>query len=216
MLSRYDDARARAAQIIKIRAYLNIKPADKNARSIAFRAMEHAAYTKEDIVDVFNVGVEELVRLRYELPRFDHFLRLAYQARKKTNAGIYTAVYEAISKSTRNQLEHLLLVDPETNKSQWNLLRQDSGKVTLKEIDKAIERLKWVRSLDFPPFDPFSSIPYIKFRHFAMEAKSLNANRTGAIAQPKRSVLMAAMVKSALARTIDDIVIMMIKKVGCV
>ena len=65
MLSRYDEARARAAHVIKIRAYLNIKPADKNARSIAFRAMEHAAYTKEDIVDILNVGVEELVRLRY-------------------------------------------------------------------------------------------------------------------------------------------------------
>ena len=38
MLRRYDDARARAAHIIKIRAYLNIKPADKNARSIALKA----------------------------------------------------------------------------------------------------------------------------------------------------------------------------------
>ena len=65
MLGRYDDARARAAHIIKIKAYLNIKPADKNARSISFRAMEHAVYTKEDIVDILNVGVEELVRLRY-------------------------------------------------------------------------------------------------------------------------------------------------------
>ena len=213
MLSFYDDARVRTSHIKKIRAYLNIKPADKNARSIALKAMEHAAYTKEDIVDVLNVGVEELVRLRYELPKFDQLLRLAYQARHNTNTSIYTAVNEAISKSTRNQLEHLLLVDPETNESLWNQLRQDSGKVTLKEIGKAIERLEWVRSLDFP-FDLFSSIPYVKFRHFAMVAKSLNANRAGVIAQPKRSVLMAAMVKSALARTIDDIVIMMIKKVG--
>ena len=56
--------------------------------------------------------------------------------------------------------------------------------------------------------------PYVKFRHFAMEAKSLNANRACEIVQPKRSVLLAAMVKSARARTIDDIVIMMIKKFG--
>lgn len=55
MLRRYDDARA--AHIIKLRAYLNIKPADKNARSIGLKAMEHAAWTKEDIVDVLNVGV---------------------------------------------------------------------------------------------------------------------------------------------------------------
>jgi TnpA family transposase len=213
MLRRYDDARARAAHIIKIRAYLNIKPADKNARSIALKAMEHAAWTKEDIVDVLNVGIEELIHLRYELPKFDQLLRLAYQARKNTNTSIYTAVNEAISEPTRNQLEQLLAVDPETNRSLWNLLRQDPGKVTIKEIDKAIERLLWIRSLDFP-FDPFLSVPYVKFRHFALEAKSLNANRAGEIVQPKRSVMLAAMVKSALARTIDDIVIMMVKKVG--
>jgi hypothetical protein len=95
----------------------------------------------------------------------------------------------------------------------WNQLRQETGKVTIQEINKAIERLFWIRSLDFP-FDPFSSIPYVKFRHFAMEAKSLNANRADEIAQPKKAVLLAAMVKSALARTIDDIMIMIVKKVG--
>jgi TnpA family transposase len=175
--------------------------------------MEHAAYTKEDIVDTLNVGVEELIRLRYELPKFDHLLRLAYKARKTTNTRIYTTVYDAILESTRNQLEKLLTVNPETNRSLWNQLRQDTGKVTIKEIDKAIERLQWVRSLDFP-FDPFSSVPYVKSRHFAMEAKSLNANRADEIAQPKKAVLQAAMVKSALARTIDDIMIMIVKKIG--
>jgi hypothetical protein len=213
MLQSYDDARVRTSHIKKIRAYLNIKPADKNARSNAFKAMEHAAWTKEDIVDILNVGIEELIRLRYELPKFDQLLRRAYRARKKTNISIYTAVYDAIHELTRSQLEQLLKVDPETNRSLWNQLRQDTGKVTIKEIDKSIERLQWIRSLDFP-FDPFSSIPYVKFRHFAMEAKSLNANRTDEIVQPKKAVLLAAMVKSALARTIDDIMIMIVKKVG--
>jgi hypothetical protein len=180
MLSFYDDARTRTYHIRRIRAFLNIEPADKKARSIALKAMEHAACTKEDIVDVLNVGVEELIRLRYELPKFDHLLRLAYQARKKTNAGIYITVYDAIPEPTRNQLEGLLTVDPETNRSLWNQLRQDPGKVTIKEIDKSIVRLKWIRSLDFP-FDTFSSVPYVKFRHFAMEAKSLNAGRHGQI-----------------------------------
>ena len=213
MLSSYDNARVRTAHIKKIRSYLNIKPADKGARSKALAAMENAAYTKEDIVDILNVGVEELVRLRYELPKFDHLLRVAYQARKKTNAGTYAAVSEAIPETTRNQLENLLNVDPETNRSLWNQLRQDPGKVTIKEIDKAIERLQWIRSLDFP-FDPFASVPYVKFRHFAMEAKSLNANRLGTIAHPKRSVLLAAMVKSALAQHMMNINLEMFDAIG--
>jgi hypothetical protein len=153
MLRLYDDSRVRTSHIKKIRAYLNIKPADKNARSNASKAMEHAAWTKEDIVDVFNVGVEELIHLRYELPKFDQLLRRAYRARKKTNAAIYTSVYQAIPKPTRSQLKQLLTVDPETSRSLWNQLRQDTGKVTIQEINKAIERLQWIRSLDFP-FDP--------------------------------------------------------------
>lgn len=213
MLQHYDYARVRTSHINNIRDYLNIKPADTNARAHAIKAMEHAAWTKDDIVDVFNVGVEELIHLQYELPKFDQLLRLAYRARKKINTAIYTAVYQTIPEPTRSQLAQLLNVDPSTNRSLWNELRQDTGKVTLKEIDKAIERLLWIRSLNFP-FDPFSSIPYVKFRHFAMEAKSLNANRAGEIVQPKLSVLQAAMVKSALARTIDDIMIMIVKKVG--
>lgn len=158
------------------------------------------------------MGVEELVRLRYELPKFEHLLRMAYKARKKTNDSIYATVSKSISESTRNQLQNLLDVDPETMRSPWNQLRQDSGKVTLKEINTAIERLQWIRSIDLP-FDLFASVPYIKFRHFAMEAKSLNANRIDSIAFPKKLVLIAAMVKTALARTIDDISIMIIKKI---
>jgi len=213
MLRFYDDARARSSHINRIRTYLNINPTSKKTHSTVLKAMEYAAYTKEDIVDILNVGIEELIRLRYELSKFDHLLRLAYKARKTTNTRIYTTVYDAILESTRNQLEKLLTVDPETNRSLWNQLRQDTGKVTIKEIDKAIERLQWVRSLDFP-LDPFSSVPYVKSRHFAMEAKSLNANRADEIAQPKKAVLQAAMVKSALARTIDDIMIMIVKKIG--
>jgi len=212
VLEKYDNARVRTDHIKKIRSYLNINSAGEAARSEARKAMEKAAFTKEDIVDILNVGIEELIRLRYELPRFDSLLRMAYKSRRKTNYGIYTTVSNAIPESTRNHLENLLKIDPETKRSSWNQLRQEPGKVTIKEIDAAIERLQWIRSLDFP-FDPFASIPYVKFRHLAMEAKSLNANRIDSIALPKKTVLLAAMVKSALARTIDDIVNMMVKKI---
>jgi hypothetical protein len=102
MMRSYDDARVRTSHIRRIRAYLNIKPADKHARSIASKAMEHAAWTKEDIVDVFNVGVKEMILLRYELPKFNQLLRRAYRARKKTNAVIYASVEQAIPEPTRS------------------------------------------------------------------------------------------------------------------
>jgi len=68
MLEKYDNSRSRTEHIKQIRSYLKIKPADETARSEVRRAMEKAAFTKEDIVDIFNVGVEELIRLRYGFP----------------------------------------------------------------------------------------------------------------------------------------------------
>ena len=212
MLKQYDNARVRADHIQDIRSYFNINPSDEEARLEARKAMEEAAYTKEDIVDILNVGIEELIRLRYELPKFDRLLRIAYKARKKTNKTIYSTISKAIPNDTRKQLKNLIKTDPETKRSPWNQLRQDPGKVTIKEIDTTIERLQWIKSLDFP-FDPFATIPYIKFRHFSMEAKSLNANRIDSITLPKKNVLLAAMVKSALSKTTDDIVTMIIKKI---
>ena len=102
MLRLYDDSRVRTSHIEKIRAYLNIKPADNKAHDTAFNAMERAAWTKEDIVDVFNVGVKEMILLRYELPKFNQLLRRAYRARKKTNAVIYASVEQAIPEPTRS------------------------------------------------------------------------------------------------------------------
>lgn len=86
--------------------------------------MEYAAWTTEDIVDVFNVGVEEQIHLRYELPRFDRCFGWVYRGRKKTNAVIYTTVNRTIPKPTGSQLKQLLTVDLETNRSFWNQLRQ--------------------------------------------------------------------------------------------
>ena len=107
MLEKYDNSRSRTEHIKQIRSYLKIKPADETARSEVRRAMEKAAFTKEDIVDIFNVGVEELIRLRYELPTFDTLLRIAYKSRAKTNLDIYDTVSKIIPKDTQEQLEKL-------------------------------------------------------------------------------------------------------------
>jgi hypothetical protein len=34
-----------------------------------------AALTKEDVIDIINIGIEVLVRYRYELPAFDTLVR---------------------------------------------------------------------------------------------------------------------------------------------
>jgi len=214
MLKRYDRSRVRNNHMKAIRSLLGIKATGEEARVAAHVAMAAAARTKEDIVDILNVGIEELVRLRYELPAFEHFLRLARHARAETNADIYKSVHSSIPAELQEQLLKILETNPQTKKTPWNQLRQDPGKVTIKEIKNVVHRLAWIRSLDLP-CDPFKSVPYVKIRHMASEARSFDANRVGSITNiPKKIALIAALIKTARARTIDDLCQMMVKKMG--
>lgn len=41
------------------------------------QTFSEAALTKEDVIDIVNIGIETLVRHRYELPAFDTLVREA-------------------------------------------------------------------------------------------------------------------------------------------
>jgi uncharacterized protein DUF4158 len=48
-----------------------------DAQAVLAQVMHEAAYTKEDLVDLINIGIEELVRQRFELPGFTTLARTA-------------------------------------------------------------------------------------------------------------------------------------------
>ena len=51
------------------------------------------AATKDDIADIVNVGIEELVRQRFELPGFTILLRTAKKARVTVNGGYHRLIH---------------------------------------------------------------------------------------------------------------------------
>ncbi len=63
----YDPSKTRKRHMQTIRQNLNIHYYDKEARHIMLLAMREAARTKEDLADIINVGIEELIRKRYEM-----------------------------------------------------------------------------------------------------------------------------------------------------
>ena len=72
-----------------IRSYLDIKPFINEAYRILQSALITASRFKDIIADIINVGIEELVRQRYELPAFSTLHRAAKDARSTTNKHFY-------------------------------------------------------------------------------------------------------------------------------
>jgi len=213
ILEEYDRSRNKWKHVRRIRQFLGIKSVGKDTRNFLRITLRQAARTKQDLVDVINVGIEELVRNHFELPAFDTLLREAKKARSKTNKQIYQQIYDRVDEQTRLIVDDIFKTDPATKRSLWNQLRQDTGKPTLKELKELINRLSWLHEINRFG-DPFHKVPYAKIHHLALEARSLDAARIRAISKPKRFALTAALIRFTMARVVDDMCEVMIKKMG--
>jgi hypothetical protein len=64
----YDGTTYRTRLMKLVREFAGVMAYDRTARSIAVRASMEASRTRDDVVDIVNVAIEELIRHRYELP----------------------------------------------------------------------------------------------------------------------------------------------------
>jgi uncharacterized protein DUF4158 len=67
-LAGYGDTTYRVRLAALVRGYVGVVGYDREARGIAARACIEAARTRDDLADIFNAGIEELLRRRRELP----------------------------------------------------------------------------------------------------------------------------------------------------
>ena len=66
----YDASGTRRRHMVAIRSHLAIYPYDHATQQLLETVLREAAQTKDDLVDLINIGIEELIRQRYELPGF--------------------------------------------------------------------------------------------------------------------------------------------------
>jgi hypothetical protein len=215
VLEDYDKSRVKWDHMQKIREFLQIKSFSDESRGILKDALDESAKTKEDIVDIINAGIEEMIRNRCELPTFDTLVREAKKARANNNSKIYSRVYNNIGQEDLKLIDQLLHSESQTAKSAWNLLREDTGKPTLKTARDLLNRLTWLLQFKFHGLDRvLDDIPYLKFHHLAMEARSLDAARVRSMTDKKKCTIVAALIKYSTYRIVDDLCEIMIKRMG--
>ena len=209
----YDRSRNKKDHIRLIRDFLGIKSFRDGGNEFLVEALSNASLKKDELVDIINIGIEELIRNRYELPVFENLVRKAKTIRVQINEKIYQQIYERAGEKGQAIINDLLKIDLETKRTPWNVLRSDIGKASLKELKGLINRLHWLRGIrDLG--DSLSTVSYTKIRHLSLEAKSLDAARVRTIKSHKLTALASALVKTSLADVVDDLCEMMIKKMG--
>ena len=90
----YDRSRKKKDHIRLIRDFLGIKSYRDGGNEILAEALSNASLKKDELVDIINIGIEELIRNQFELPVFENLVRKAKTIRVQINEKIYQQIYE--------------------------------------------------------------------------------------------------------------------------
>ncbi len=207
----YDRSGSRTRHLAVIRTYLQVKPCGTEARHLIVQAMGEAARTKDEVADLVNVAIEELVRHRFELPVFATLERTARRVRASLYRTLYQTIFQKVDEATQQRVAALFVTDSLSHRSPWTELKRDTGRPTLTHLQELIDRLTWLDELQVDAAC-VADIADVKVKHFAAEAKSLDAARMLALEPHKRLTLAVALVIVQTARARDDLAEMLIKR----
>ena len=235
----YDASGTRRRHLKVIRDHLGIQPFSRVAQQAMEDAMEAAVLTKDDLVDLINIAIEELVRQRFELPAFSAFERTAAQVRRRSNRRCYLQTLAALSSDEQQRLDALFVVvpatpptapSPPTNPSNlasaqsrpspwtpWNRLKEEPGKATLTHLKELLEHLDWLNGWQMSTITDTAGpalvgIPAVKVKRFATEAATLDAARMQHMQPRKRYTLALSLLVTRKAQALDDLAEMAIKR----
>jgi len=207
----YDNSGTRRRHIQVIRQHSGVNPFNAEAMSIMSGAFHAAAHSKEDLADLINVGIEELIRCRFELPGYSTLVDEARRVRADVNREFYRTVNDGIGESGRNMIDHLFVIDDKNRRSMWNAMKEDPGKPTLTHLQQLVAQIKWLSPFDIGS-EALSLLPEVKVAHFAAEARSLDASRMLEMEPSKRYTLSAAFIKTRASQYLDDLGEMFIRR----
>lgn len=203
-LAGYDVSRIRTNHISLIRRHLDVIAFGKDARKLMSKTLADAALTKDDLADIINIGIETLVKHRFELPPFGVLLREAKLQRVATYRTLYQNVYDRLNDADRKTLDTLFVVGDGVRTSLWNDLKNDAQKSTLDGLRERLVHHERLSSLAGNS-QVLKDIPIVKRQQLALEGLSLNSAKMLEMESKKRYAVALALIQRQLARVTDDL-----------
>ena len=201
ILSGYDHPQTLSQHRIQIRKYLKITPwtaqGKPSPQRIAMQVAAEAAQTMNNPADIINVVIEHLIEKQIELPAFATLDRLVCHVRTKVNQGIFQNVLHQLQ---TNQLiatlDKLLFVEKEETYSAYQKLKTPAKAPTVTNFKNQVKHHDWLMSLG--QIEPYLlSLPKVKLKQFAGEAKSLDVNNLKDLSEAKKYTLIACLLYQA-------------------
>ncbi|MGQ4669111.1 DUF4158 domain-containing protein, partial [Metabacillus halosaccharovorans] len=197
-----------------IREYLKVTPFGKIPLDIATTAIYKAAQVMDNPADLINVAIAELIKERCELPAFSTLDRLARRVRTVVNYRFFNTILNRLSTEERGKLDQLLNTSMQLQKSDYNYLKDLPKSPSISHMKDLQSRLSWLTTF-IPIIDQLlEGVPNSKIKHFAAEAKVLDAAEMKDFAAPKRYTLVLCMIHRSQVTTRDNLVGMFLKRMG--
>jgi len=210
-LINYDLSGTRRRHLQVIRTQLQIVADGVAAREAMEHAMRGACESKDDLIDLINIAIEQLIRRRFELPAFSTFERTAKRIRAETTSALHTQIAGMLTQQEQEAIDRLFIVDPTTEESTWKGLKADPQNPTLSHFEELMERATWLLALPISTA-ALARLPDIKIQRFATEALALDANRMKEIQARKRYTLALSVLHVQRAQVLDDVAEMFCKR----
>lgn len=141
----YDQSGNKYRHMRLVRQHLRVKPIGEATYSAMKKAAKEAAQTKEYLVDIINVMIEELIRQRFELPAFSRFTREAGIARQEVNREVCEKITEALTDDQKSLIDVLLETKDEQGQSWWQQIKKDPPAPTVKNTRIYVQHVESIR-----------------------------------------------------------------------
>jgi hypothetical protein len=207
----YEQRRLREWHIPQIRTHCGITAFRDGGRRVLLAALIEAAQSKDIIADILTMGIEALVKARYELPAFSTLRRAAQKARAQVNHRYYHQVSTALDDTQRLAVTRLLSREDHEATRPWQQLKREPKQPTLKHLREHLAHVRWLQSLNTAR-QALQGIPETKLQRFADEAQTMDASRLKATQQSKPLTLAVALIRVRTAQALDDLADMLIRR----
>jgi TnpA family transposase len=196
-----------------IREYLNVTPYGKEALHIATTSIYKATQVMDNPADLINVSIEILIKERCELPAFSTLDRLARRIRTLVNHQVFNSVFSKLTPEVKRKLDQLLVTTDDNRTSDYNFLKEIPKSATITHMKEIQNRLLWLTDFIEEIDSLLEAIPNSKIKHFASEAKALDASELKDFNSAKRYTLLLCMIYSSKISAIDSLVEMFLKRI---
>ncbi|MDJ0594534.1 MAG: Tn3 family transposase [Pleurocapsa sp. MO_226.B13] len=193
-----------------IRSDLQVSPFNQETKSFIREIIKESALVMDNPADLINVAIEELVKRRSEFPPFATLDRLVRHERNLVNQQLFSQITSQLSQEYQQRLNDLL--DSHSNKrSDYNDLKKLPQKSSRNHLNDLLVHLTWLETLGEVQ-DLIQPLTASKIKHFAAEAKALNAAELKDITIPKRLTLLLCLIYTAQVQIRDSLVEMFLKQ----